>query len=144
MLTKLFSFFSKNKKNDNGVLKEKVELKKVPMETIREVKVEHKTSEKPIVEVSPTEAYTSAFINNPYGIHARPSSMIVKYSSSYNGEITFKKPKNKDVTNADNIISVMSMGLVKGDEVEIYVKGDDARATCEKMKALIESFDYDR
>lgn len=77
-----------------------------------------------------------AVINSKNGLHARPASEIVAKATQYAGDVTLIKEGNR--FNAKSIMSVMGLGLMYGDSVEIEVSGDNATEMEETLKALIE------
>ena len=56
-------------------------------------------------------------VKNDSGVHARPASMIVKIASEAKFEVSFIKNGTK--YNGKSIMSILSMGLKKGDVIEI-------------------------
>ncbi len=57
------------------------------------------------------------------GLHARPAAEFVKIASSFESEITLAK--NGKSVNAKSIMGVMSLGVSKGDQVDLIVDGSD-------------------
>lgn len=70
-------------------------------------------------------------IVNETGLHARPVSQIVNIAQGYEGEVNFIK--DGIAFNAKSIMTVLGMGLQKGDEVDLEVKG----ANSDKLEAEI-------
>lgn len=66
----------------------------------------------------------SITISGEGGLHARPASLIVEFAKSYDGKITITK--DTKTAKATSIMSVLSLGAVANDVVEIHVEGDDA------------------
>lgn len=62
-------------------------------------------------------------IQNETGIHARPASLIVKEAQKYQSGISIVKAGKE--YNCKSIMSVMSMGAKKNDEILLKVDGDD-------------------
>lgn len=60
---------------------------------------------------------------NPAGIHARPAGMIAKEAAKFKSNIEIEFNSRK--VNAKSIMSVMSLGVSKGDDVIIHVNGED-------------------
>jgi phosphotransferase system HPr (HPr) family protein len=85
-----------------------------------------------------------ATIRNAYGIHVRPSSVIVKAAKEYAGgiEVTSSKGVTVDIK---NILGLISLGLTCGQAVTIRVNGPDEEAVAVKMAELFEThFDFPR
>lgn len=84
---------------------------------------------------------TSATIRNSAGIHVRPSSVIIEAIKDYPGKIMLKK--NKTVIPLATAIDLLSLGLLKGDAVDIEVKGPQEKSMCTTLKGLFETeFDF--
>ena len=76
-------------------------------------------------------------LNNESGLHARPASMIVKEAGKYKSEI--KIIKGEKEYNPKSIMSVLSMGAVKGDTLLIKAIGEDAEVALGELKDFIEN-----
>lgn len=72
---------------------------------------------------------------NDTGLHARPASMIVKEAAKYTSEI--KIIKNEKEYNAKSIMSLLSMGAVKGDYLVIKAMGEDEEKAVEELRDFI-------
>ena len=82
-------------------------------------------------------------IHNAAGIHCRPSGVILRTIQQEFPLHTFT------ITNADgesaeldSILSLISMGLCKGDEATLSVEGPDEDQALERIGALFE-YDFD-
>lgn len=73
---------------------------------------------------------------NDTGLHARPASMIVKEATKYTSEI--KIIKDEKEYNAKSIMSILSMGAVKGDCLVVKAIGDDEEKVVEELGDFIE------
>ncbi len=98
--------------------------------------------------MDPTSEQTSdpscsrkAVIKNNAGIHCRPTAVIVKEARRYDNAISVI---SSDGMSADptSAIELLALGLDKGSEVEVEVKGPAAQACCERMVELLET-EYD-
>lgn len=76
-------------------------------------------------------------IGNKAGIHARPASIMVQTATKFKSKVRLTA-KGKTI-DAKSILMIMSMGLVKGTEVTISAKGEDAEEVVKALKELIES-----
>ncbi|CAK7034499.1 HPr family phosphocarrier protein [Tissierella carlieri] len=74
---------------------------------------------------------------NDTGLHARPASMIVKEAAKYISEI--KIIKNEKEYNAKSIMSILSMGAIKGDCLVIRAIGEDEEKAVEELGDFIEN-----
>ena len=77
-----------------------------------------------------------AIINNETGLHARPATQVVTQAAKFKSSITFQK-KEKSI-NAKSIMGVLSLGLVKGDELIVTADGEDEAQAVALLKSLIE------
>lgn len=68
----------------------------------------------------------SVVISGEGGLHARPASFVVEFAKTFDGAITITK--GEKTAKATSIMSVLSLGAVANDEVEISVEGADADA----------------
>ncbi|MBQ4094499.1 MAG: HPr family phosphocarrier protein [Oscillospiraceae bacterium] len=77
---------------------------------------------------------------NATGLHARPASDFVREAKKWTSRITIANlsTPEEDPANAKSIISVLSLGMGKGTEVEVVAKGDDEEAAVEALVALID------
>ncbi|MFT8357475.1 HPr family phosphocarrier protein [Bifidobacterium aquikefiri] len=72
-------------------------------------------------------------ITDPVGIHARPASAFSQAAASSACTVTIaKKPDNASV-DATSVLMIMSLGIKKGDTIEITVKGEDAENTADQL-----------
>lgn len=62
-------------------------------------------------------------LENEMGLHARPASIFVKEASKFISEIKLIKDGNE--YNARSIMSILTMGAVKGDYIIIKAEGED-------------------
>jgi phosphotransferase system HPr (HPr) family protein len=76
-------------------------------------------------------------IKNETGIHARPAGLIVKEASKYKSTISIIK--NAKVYNGKRVMSIMSMGASKGDEIIIKAEGVDETLAAAAIVELIQS-----
>jgi phosphocarrier protein len=73
-------------------------------------------------------------LENADGLHARPAAILAKAAGQYQSKIELKaKGQTK---NAKSIMSILSMGLEKGDEVQIIADGSDEALATDSLKAL--------
>ena len=74
-------------------------------------------------------------VDNPKGIHARPSALLVKAANSV--ESSVELIKNGQVANAKNILSIMTLAMLYKDKVTIKTQGPDEKKA---MNAISEVF----
>ncbi|MFW6006590.1 MAG: HPr family phosphocarrier protein [Bacillota bacterium] len=76
-------------------------------------------------------------IKNEIGLHARPAAMFVDTTSKFDSEIKICYEDTE--ANAKSIISVLSLGLGKGDKFVIKIKGEDEKKAMSELESFIEN-----
>lgn len=76
-------------------------------------------------------------LKNAVGLRARAASAFVREASRFDSEITVSK--GEESYDAKSIMSVLSLGAYKGDEVILRVHGEDEE---EAMAALLDLLKY--
>lgn len=77
-----------------------------------------------------------AVIKNNAGIHVRPSGVIITEIGNYSGEIVLSIRKNSVILNS--VMALLTLGLMKDDEVEITVSGSEEVRICSQVRELME------
>ncbi|RKX76501.1 MAG: hypothetical protein DRP87_11735 [Spirochaetes bacterium] len=77
-----------------------------------------------------------AVIKNKAGIHVRPTGVIINSVKNINASIVVRA-KGMESDLKDHV-SLLAMGLLQGDTVEIIVSGDNEEEVGEKIKELFE------
>jgi phosphocarrier protein len=80
-------------------------------------------------------------IRNQAGIHCRPSSMILMAAQEFPG-CKFRVMSKNGESDLTSILSLISLGLEKGNEVTIRTEGGDEEAAMLKISHLF-AFEYD-
>lgn len=75
-------------------------------------------------------------ITDPVGIHARPAGQLVKAVKAQSSQITLVKGANE--TDASRLISVMGLGVKKGETVLVRVSGENEALDFETIKMFFE------
>lgn len=89
-------------------------------------------------------AEKKVIIQNKDGIHCRPSSIIISTAQEFPEHQFMVKSANGE-TELDSILSLLTLGLKKGDEITITVNGPNADVVCEKLAEQFETnFDFPR
>lgn len=83
-----------------------------------------------------TMIQNNAVIKNNAGIHVRPSGVIISEIGNYNGKIVLTM--NKISIELNSVMSLLTLGMMKDDKVEITVTGQNEEKTCTKVKELME------
>jgi PTS hybrid protein len=82
----------------------------------------------------PDEVTTgSTTLVNASGLHARPAAEFVRLSSTFDARITINN------VDAKSLLRIMSLGLGRGQTVELTASGPDARPAIDALLALIDS-----
>ena len=82
-----------------------------------------------------------AVVQNEAGIHCRPSAVLVKEASAFNGAIEISAASGS--CSLASVLELMILGLEKGEEVSIRVEGPDERAFGARLVELFETrFDF--
>ncbi|PKM94088.1 MAG: HPr family phosphocarrier protein [Firmicutes bacterium HGW-Firmicutes-1] len=79
-------------------------------------------------------------LQNEEGLHARPANMFSKAAMKFKCDIQlFKNGDTTKVFNPKSILSILSMGAMKGDELTIVANGEDEEAAIAKIADLIKN-----
>lgn len=71
-------------------------------------------------------------ITDPVGIHARPASQFTQAVAASGCTVTIAKGNGTPVS-AGSILSVMGLGIQKGDDVTITIEGDNAEKIADEL-----------
>lgn len=80
-------------------------------------------------------------VKNEAGIHCRPSSKIMQKVLEY-PDCSFNLETSKGSADLSSILSLMSLGLQKGDKVTVRVEGPEEEKVCSELASLFE-FEFD-
>lgn len=72
---------------------------------------------------------------NEKGIHARPAMEIVLYANKFEEEISIEADNRK--VDVKSILGLMSLGMYKGQEFTVYVKGPNEEEVMKKIETLL-------
>jgi len=76
-------------------------------------------------------------VNNQVGLHARPATFFIQKANEYKSSIWIEKEERK--VNAKSLLGVLSMGIVKGTEIDIGAEGPDEEEAVNALEQLIGS-----
>ena len=79
----------------------------------------------------------SITVENKTGVHARPAVLFVQRASKFQSDITIKK--NDTIASAKSIINILSLGIVRGDEIMISAEGKDEEVAVKELIKLIKT-----
>jgi phosphotransferase system HPr (HPr) family protein len=77
-------------------------------------------------------------VNHPVGLHARPAAQFVQTANQFEAQITVaNKTKESDPVNAKSILSILTLGVHQGYEIEITADGSDEENALEVLEQLV-------
>ena len=82
---------------------------------------------------SPGTLTETATLVNRDGLHARPAAEFAKLANNFDATVTVNG------VNAKSLLGIMSLGLVRGNQVTIAAEGTEARAAVNALVELINS-----
>ncbi len=79
-------------------------------------------------------------VNHPAGLHARPAAEFVKTAIKFPCEITVRNlTTDKPAVNAKSILSVLTLSVNQGHQIEITAECDSADEALQALSDLIAS-----
>ncbi len=66
-------------------------------------------------------------VSNDTGLHTRPGNELVKLVKSFEG-VTVELEKGEKKIKANSLLQIMSLGVKKGDTINVYIDGGDEAA----------------
>lgn len=75
-------------------------------------------------------------VRNKSGLHLRPAGILSKMAAKMTSEITIEAGEKK--VNPKKVLALMSAGITKGTEIEIFCEGENE---AEDLAALIEAIE---
>ena len=79
----------------------------------------------------------STLIKNSSGLHARPASEFIACAKGFTSKISIGRKDSEKKVNAKSIILLLSLGLSKGEVVEISATGEDEAQSVDTLIDLI-------
>lgn len=77
---------------------------------------------------------------NEVGLHARPASEFVRLAAQFKSNLRVRNLRRDSSTvDAKSIISVLTLGVEKGHEIEVTAEGEDEGNALQALRELIES-----
>lgn len=76
-------------------------------------------------------------IQNEVGLHARPAARLIKVAGEFESEISIIK--NGKTANAKSLLSVLAMGIFKGNKITIKIDGPDEISALYSITKLFDS-----
>jgi len=82
----------------------------------------------------------TVILTNEQGLHARPAQLLAAAAMKCKSDITMvKNDDESNVYTPKSILSIMSMGAMKGDKVTLIVDGPDEESSINTLVELIEN-----
>ncbi len=79
-------------------------------------------------------------IKNRVGLHARPAAIFVKEASRCASHVRLRnKTTGSDWANGKSLLSVLSLGIQQGHEVEVALEGPDEASAVRTIQQLLAS-----
>ncbi len=78
-----------------------------------------------------------AVINNQVGLHARPATFFIQKANEFKSSIWIEKDERR--VNAKSLLGVLSLGIVKGTQINIIADGIDETEAVDTLVELIAS-----
>jgi phosphocarrier protein HPr len=75
-------------------------------------------------------------IANRQGLHARPAHAFVTLANQFRAQIEIERDGER--VDGKSILSILTLGAVRGTRLLLHVRGDDAEAALESLVQLIE------
>ena len=77
-------------------------------------------------------------VANPSGLHARPAALFVRTAGRFRSRVTVANATTgKGPVDAKSILSVLTLGVGHGMEIEISADGDDAEAAIQGLRDAV-------
>ena len=77
-------------------------------------------------------------VNNKFGLHARPASMLVKKALDYDADITVEDQQGVKVS-GKSIMGLMTLAASCGSQLNIIADGEDEEPLLEELRDLFDS-----
>ena len=78
-----------------------------------------------------------AMVNNQVGLHARPATFFIQKANEFKCSVWVEREDRK--VNAKSLLGVLSLGIVKGTEINLIADGSDEEEAVEALVKLISS-----
>lgn len=76
-------------------------------------------------------------LNNQVGLHARPATFFIQKANEFKSSIWVEVDDRR--VNAKSLLGVLSLGIVKGTEINIISDGPDEKEAVEGLVELVET-----
>jgi len=76
-------------------------------------------------------------LSNQVGLHARPATFFIQKANEFKSSIWIEREERR--VNAKSLLGVLSLGIVKGGEIDIIADGEDAEEALAALLLLVET-----
>ncbi|MBX3003539.1 MAG: HPr family phosphocarrier protein [Anaerolineales bacterium] len=79
-------------------------------------------------------------IINEVGLHARPAAQFVQQAAKFKADVQIRNLTSASAwVNAKSILSVLTLGVGKGQVIELQIDGEDEAEAAAALRQLVES-----
>ena len=76
-------------------------------------------------------------LQNQVGLHARPATFFIQKANEFKSSIWVEKDERK--VNAKSLLGILSLGIARGNNINIIADGVDEKQAVDALVDLIES-----
>ena len=76
-------------------------------------------------------------VNNQVGLHARPATFFIQKANEFKSSIWVEKEERR--VNAKSLLGVLSLGIIRGTQINIVADGADESEAVSALADLISS-----
>jgi phosphocarrier protein HPr len=84
------------------------------------------------------EVVRSIALSNKYGLHARASTRLAQTAKQFQSSIRLSRMTGEEAVDAKSILAILTLGVERGQTLEIRAEGDDAEQAMTAVIQLIE------
>lgn len=89
----------------------------------------------PAEKGTPMSASRTVLVASSHGLHARPAKLFVQAAQDSGAAVTLTKGEKS--VNAASILTVLSLGVEKGDEVTLTAEGENAEQALDTLEEFL-------
>ena len=89
----------------------------------------------PAEKGTPMSASRTVVVASSHGLHARPAKLFVQAAQDSGASVTLTKGEKS--VNAASILTVLSLGVEKGDEVTLAAEGENAEQALDALEEFL-------
>ncbi len=81
-------------------------------------------------------------VNIEVGLCAKPASHFIRTANEFASRIKVISGDGKSTANAKSLLSVLALGIAKGDTITVIAEGEDEQAAVDKLADQIQNGFY--